>query len=124
MSNVAQSRPYLAVAVDENGRLWGGHFGIAPLYFIYDREGHLREQRVNPYGARRGHRATHHDDPRLIVDLLSDCGVFIGKRMGENSRRRLAKNLGVTPVLTRAETPQDAVRAWLALQEPDDAAAD
>ena len=108
------SRPYLAVAVDEQGRLWGGHFGIAPVYYIYDRQGNLREKRPNPYGVRRGEKHTHHDDPKRIVNLLSDCGVFIGKRMGETSRRRLAENLGVQPVLTRAQGPDEAVRAYLA----------
>ena len=114
---VPASRSYLAVAVDENGRLWGGHFGIAPVYYVYDRAGHLREQRPNPYGARRGQKVTHHDNPRLIVELLADCGVFIGRRMGEASRRRLAEHLGVIPVLTQAQEPLQAVRAWRAAQE-------
>ena len=116
MSESADVRPYVAVAVDENGRMWGGHFGIAPVYAIYDREGRLREHRSNPYGARRGQKVTHHDNPRLIVALLSDCSVFIGRRMGEGSRRHLAEHLGVIPVLTRAKDPQEAVQAWLASQ--------
>ncbi len=116
MSESVDLRPYVAVAVDESGRTWGGHFGIAPVYAIYDREGRLREQRPNPYGARRGQKATHHDNPRLIVDLLADCGVFIGKRMGEGSRRHLTEKLGVISVLTRAQDPQKAVRAWLTSQ--------
>ena len=115
-------RSFIAVAVDEQGQVWSGHFGMAPMYFIYDQQGNLRERRSNPYGACRGEKHQHHDDPRLIVNLLPECGVFIGRRMGEASRRKLAQNLGVEPVLTQEQDPTEAVRIWLNAKESDHAA--
>ncbi len=112
-------RPYIAVAVDEEGKVWGGHFGMAPTYFVYDRRGRFVESRSNPHGARRGQKVTHHDDPRLIVNLLPDCDVFIGRRMGETSRKRLVQNLGVEPVLTDSRDPTEAVQVYLGVREGD-----
>lgn len=103
----------IAVAVSEDETLWGGHFGMAPVYYIYDRQGQLLEKRPNPYGARRGEKHVHHDDPQRIVKLLSDCRTFVGKRMGEASKQKLAQNLGVETFLIRAETPEKALQAYL-----------
>lgn len=108
---MTSAKPWIAVAITEDNRMWGGHFGMAPYYALYDRQGNLVERRFNPHGA--GHAHGHHDDPRRIVALLSDCGVFIGRRMGEASRRRLVTQMGVEAVLTTERDPQAAVRAYL-----------
>jgi predicted Fe-Mo cluster-binding NifX family protein len=106
-------RLFIAIATDGNGNLWGGHFGIAPVYQLYSFDGVLFENRQNPYGAGQGEKHQHHDDPRLIIDLLPDCAVFIGRRMGAESKRKLAQKFGVDAVLTTEKTPAEALRAYL-----------
>lgn len=106
-------KPHIAVGVDGTGRLWNGHFGISPTYHIYDRAGALLEMRANPYGAGAG-KQQHHDNPQLIVDLLPECGVFIARRAGEGSRRRLAEELGVQVFITGETEPEAALSAFLA----------
>ncbi len=106
-------RTLIAIATDGNGRLWSGHFGIAPLYLIYSSQGDLVEERQNPYGAGQGKAHQHHDDPRLIINLLPECAVFIGRRMGEESKRKLAQKFGIDAVLIDRKTPEEALRAYL-----------
>lgn len=102
-------RKAIAIGVDDEGQVWQAHFGMAPWYYLFDGQGELIERRANPY-AQTG---KHHDDPMRIVDLLPECGVFVARRMGGRSRRRLAESLGVEPVLTEATDPQQAVRGYL-----------
>jgi len=102
----------VAIGVDRDGQLWNGHFGMSPLYYLYDLDGNLVETRPNPYGAGGGTRH-HHDNPRLIVDLLPECGVFIARRMGDDSKRNLAASLGIEPVITEEKEPQVALAAYL-----------
>ena len=104
-------RTLIAIATDGKGRLWGGHFGMAPVYHLYSPAGELLEERPNPYGAGQGHQ--HHDDPKLIINLLPECAVFIGRRMGEDSKRKLAEKFGIDAVLTSEKTPEAAIRAYL-----------
>jgi len=106
-------RTYIAIAVDAKGALWGGHFGMAPFYQLYTPEGELVETRPNPYGAGQGKKHQHHDNPRLIIDLLPECAVFIGRHMGEESQRKLAEKFGITTLLTRERSPEAALRAYL-----------
>ena len=106
-------RTLIAIATDGKGRLWSGHFGIAPTFLLYSPEGALLAERANPYGAGRGGKHEHHDDPRLIIDLLPECEVFIGRRMGEESKRKLAQKFGIEAVLTTEKTPDAALRAFL-----------
>jgi hypothetical protein len=107
-------RTLIAIATDGKGRLWSGHFGIAPLYLLYSPQGELVEKRQNPYGAGQGKAHQHHDDPKLIIDLLPECAVFIGRRMGEESKRKLAQKFGIDAGLTSEKTPEAALRAYLA----------
>ncbi len=105
---------YIAVAVNKNEKLWPGHFGIAPYYNIYDRDKNLVEKRINPHGS--GHsRHSHEDDnqPKMIKEVLHDCDVFIGKRMGEKSKLKLAEKLGVTTILTKESDPLKALEEYI-----------
>jgi len=105
-------KPFIAIGVTKDrAGVWAGHFGMAPFYFIYDQQGQLVEVRPNPHGAGSGQG--HHDDPRLIARLLSDCRVFIGRRFGHESQHKLARNLGVQPVSTAAKTPGEAIQQFL-----------
>lgn len=104
---------YIAIGVDQNGKVWRGHFGMAPCYRLYDRSGNLMEERQNPYGAGGGGKHAHHDNPLLIVNLLSDCSVFIANRMGDASKQKLVQDFGIETVLTEEKDPQAALSAYL-----------
>lgn len=103
----------IAVAVNKNDKIWPGHFGIAPHYNIYSQEKILVEKRLNPHGA--GNSSHNHDDnqPKLIKEILHDCVVYIGKRMGEKSKLKLAEKLGVTTILTKETDPVEAIEEYL-----------
>ena len=103
----------IAIGVDKKGEIWRGHFGIALQYNLYNSSGDLVEERKNPYGVGSGEKHTHHDDPQLIVKLLSDCRVFIAHRMGDKSKQKLAQKLGVETVLTEEKNPQIALKNYL-----------
>lgn len=105
------NRQLIAIGVSESGQVWAGHFGIAPSYHLYDRAGALVEARPNPYGASRGEKQQHHDNPSLIVDLLPECGVFIARRMG---KPQVVQSLGIEAVVTTEDTPEAALAAYLA----------
>jgi predicted Fe-Mo cluster-binding NifX family protein len=102
----------IAVGVGETEMMWKGHFGISPIYKIYTREGKFIEERKNPHGA--GHDHDHGDDqPKVIKVLLHDCSTFIGKRMGEESKLKLAKKLGIETVLYKTNDPVEALNTYL-----------
>jgi alkylhydroperoxidase/carboxymuconolactone decarboxylase family protein YurZ len=89
---------------------------MAPQYQLYDRQGNLVEKRPNPYGAGDDARP-HHDNPRLIADLLPECGVFIARRMGGGSKRKLVADLGIRPYTTEETVPQAALAEYLRSRE-------
>ena len=98
----------IAVGVDDDGRIWPAHFGMAPWYYVFDSHGELIERRANHHAQ----TDKHHDDPARIVALLPECTVFIAHRMGDRSRRRLAESLGIQPVLTVETAPHQAAKAY------------
>lgn len=106
-------RQTVAIGVDYKEQIWNGYFGIAPHYYIYNRRGELLEKRVNPHGVGQGNHK-HYDNPRLIVDLLSKCGVFIARRMGKKSEQRLVEEMGIQAVVTTEKEPLAALHAYLA----------
>jgi len=107
-----KKRKLIAVGVDHDGRVWGGHFGISPQYYIYNSRGKLIEKRPNPYSVGGGEEK-HHDDPELILDLLRECNIFIAQKMGGRSKRMLVENLNVVPVMTKESDPDIAVSTYL-----------
>jgi hypothetical protein len=36
----------------------------------------------------------------LIIEFLSDCGIFVAKRMGQESIIKLEEKFGIKPILT------------------------
>ena len=108
-----EEKKLIALSVNPEGKLWNGHFGMASFYYVYNREGNLLEKRENPYSAKPGVKHEHHDDPNLIVAFLADCSTFIARRMGEESRRKLASKLGVETVLTKEKEPELALKEYL-----------
>ncbi len=96
----------IAVGVDASGVVWDGHFGESPWYRIYDGNGELVEKRRNPHSVDAG-GAGHHGNPKLIVDLLPECNVFVARAVGNPDK--LAA-FGVEAVLTTESDPDAAVR--------------
>lgn len=103
----------IAIAVNKNDKIWPGHFGIAPHYNIYDLDKTFIEKRLNPHCARNSSHNHNDNQPKLIKEILQDCNVFIGKRMGEKSKLKLAEKLGVTTVLTKETDPAKAIEEYL-----------
>lgn len=112
----SSDRIALAVGATESGALWGDHFGVAPFYFLFDRNGALIEKRRNPHGGANGGKAAHHGNPQLIVDLLPECSVWIGRQIGEGGekRRRIVEQAGIEIVSSEAREAEAAAREYLA----------
>ncbi len=102
------SKNKIAIAIDEDGQIWKGHFGIAPYYLIYDNNKSFIEKRLNPYGA-KSEKHSHHDNPKLIINFLSDCKIFVGKRMGRESEIKLKQNFGIEAFLTDIAEPETVI---------------
>ncbi len=102
-------RNMIAIGMDEKNQLWNGHFGEAPWYGIYSPEGNLIENRINPY-REGGEEEREHGNPAQIVELLSECGVFIGLEIGNPKG---AQKMGVQPVTAADVDPQKALAAYL-----------
>jgi len=98
----------IAVGVGLDGQIWTKHFGMAPQYYLFDYQGNLLDKRNNPHS-----EGVHHDDPSLIVELLPECNTFLARRMGPQSRKKLAETLGIKPVLVAETDPATAVRSYL-----------
>ena len=102
-------RKYIAVGVDTNEKIWKGHFGIAPYFYIYDEKKNFIEKRLNPYGQLAEGKHNHHDNPKLIIDFLNDCNTFVAKRMGQESKIKLQQNFGIRPVIVETESVEEAL---------------
>ncbi len=100
---------FIAVATNTDGKsIWNGHFGVSPIYSIFDENGNFIKQIENPHS-----KDKHHDDPDLIVSLLKDIDIFIAKNMGRKSRERLTKTLGVKSILVNAKDIYEAINYYL-----------
>ena len=70
------------------------------------------ERRENPFGAGSG-KHEHHDNPKLIVDLLRECKVFIARNIGPDSKKKLLKKFGITVILTDVDETEKALKEFL-----------
>ncbi len=103
-------RKFIAVSTQKDKKsIWIGHFGVSPIYSIFDENGSLIEQRENPYAG----GGKHHDDPDLIVNFLSDVKTFIAKNMGQKSRERLINKLGIESVLVDEKDIYKAINYYI-----------
>jgi predicted Fe-Mo cluster-binding NifX family protein len=96
----------IAVGADASGRVWKDHFGVSPVYRLYDTAGTLVEERANPHAS-----ANHHGNPLHMVELLEGCSVWIAARMGP--KRSMVEERGIRVILTQAATADEAVREYL-----------
>lgn len=104
----------IAVGVNRLDKIWHGHFGVSPYFQIYNAVGEIVDKRINPHGI--GHEGKHiyDDDQHLLVkEILHDCKIFVGKRMGEGSQLKLSQKLGIETVLTEKSEPQEVVKEIL-----------
>ncbi len=103
----------IAVATDRDGRsLWNGHFGVSPIYTIFDRDGKLVKQVENPYSNDK-----HHDNPSLIVKLLEGVELFIARNMGKKSREKLTGEFGVKSLIVDLKDIYEAIEYFLTLKK-------
>lgn len=104
----------IAIGINKANTIWKGHFGISPFFQVYNRDGKLLETRINPHGSGENHKHSHDENqPLLIKEILNDCSTFIGKRMGEGSKLKLAQKLGVETVLYKIDNPIEALNTYL-----------
>ena len=105
------SRDYnlIAVGIDQDGRIFKAHFGMACKYLVFNRNMELVREVENPHAL----SPDHHDDPGLITALLPDVGIFIAHRMGKVSRERLHNEFHVRTYLTEEKEPVTAVQGIL-----------
>jgi len=99
----------IAVAIDNDGRLWQGAFYMAPWYMVFDQRGEPTEKRSNPYAA----ESKSTDIQTLSKDVLSGCNVLIIRDLKDRDQRRLMEELGIALVFTEVENPHQAVQTWL-----------
>lgn len=109
------SNKFIAVAIDKSGNIWKGHFGIAYSFSLFDGKGNLIKEIKNPYAVTESGQK-HQSKPGLISDLLPQCNVFIGKKMGKESFALIQNKLGIIPFLTTQNDPLKAVKEYLAKQ--------
>lgn len=89
-------RVAIALARNEDQKVYPGPFGHAPRFAIYELEqggeAHLLEVRENPYAAMEGGRK--HE---LMRELLKDVDLKVGARFGHGG------SMGAFPVAGRLE---------------------
>ncbi|MCD6579517.1 dinitrogenase iron-molybdenum cofactor biosynthesis protein [bacterium] len=77
----------IAIGSRDGEKLQIGHFGMSPFFMLYeiDEEGNAKflEKMINPLSNPKLHK---HADTKDIMDLLPYIEVFIGKRMGKESK--------------------------------------
>jgi predicted Fe-Mo cluster-binding NifX family protein len=101
----------IAVGVTQDGTMWDGHFGMSPVYQIYDGSRQLLETRTNPHGVGQG-AEKEHGNPRQILDLLHDCNVFITRLTGFYIKQ--VERAGVEVITTELDDPLQALDEYLA----------
>ena len=103
------NKKLIAIGVENERKMWEDHFGEAPYFDIYDMTGSRIETRINPYGE-FGDQEKKHGDPQQIIQLLSDCSVFIGCSLGKVAKIR---EKGYEAVITTETDPLVALDAYL-----------
>lgn len=105
----------IMIGTVDGRRLNPSHFGMSPVYVIYELggDGTAREvgRRPNPWADPEVHKHARTED---IVALLRDGDVFIGKSMGKKSRRRIIQEWGKEALLCPdLSTAEEALQAYI-----------
>jgi len=106
----------VAFATVDGERINDDHFGQSPMFVVLKLDGSKvieKEVRKNPY-------ADSHIHARVdeILEVVGDCKVWVGKSMGKGSMKKLVE-LGYHPILTEAETLNEALSDVLKRLSPD-----
>lgn len=81
------------------------HFGMSEKYRIYELENDMLnfvEERINDKFTQH-----KHSEVEDIMEILSDCNVWVAKSMGKKSKEVIME-LGYTPLIINADSIQEA----------------
>ncbi len=104
----------IAIGTDNKKMIGKGHFGQSLHYLIIELlNGEIvsREYRQNA-DATSEHGQYHHGEAEKILELLSDCSLFMAKRMGKTSLDSLTAH-GIDCIITEIEPIDRAVEQYL-----------
>ena len=104
----------IAIGTDDQKTIRKGHFGHSLHYLIIEfLNGEIvsREYRQNA-DATSEHGQYHHGQAEKILELLSDCSLFMAKRMGKTSLAKLAAH-GIDCIITAIDPIDQAVEQYL-----------
>ncbi len=104
----------IAIGTDDKKMIRKGHFGQSLHYLIIEfLNGEIvsREFRQNA-DATSEHGQYHHGEAEKILELLSDCSLFMAKRMGKTSLAKLADH-GIDCIITAIDPIDRAVEQYL-----------
>ncbi len=101
----------IAVATDDFKTIPRKMLGRARFYAVFEwnSNGSVRliEKRPNPY-----EKTLQRGKTFDVMDVLSDCGVFICRHVGKKGLERI-QNAGIDIFLTTIESIEEAVRAYV-----------
>lgn len=101
----------IAVGSDDKKTIRKGHFGESSFYLVFEvLNGEIKteELRENP----RDMEQNHHGKATDILELLSDCGIFMGRSMGKKSMKKIAEK-NIDCIITTTEDINEAVAKFL-----------
>ena len=104
----------IAIGTDDKKMIRKGHFGQSLHFLIIEfLSGEIvsREYRQNA-DATSEHGQYHHGESEKILELLSDCGLFMAKRMGKTSLAKLTAH-GIDCIITAIDPIDRAVEQYL-----------
>lgn len=89
----------IAIGTSDGIKLQKGHFGMSQFFMIYeiDEDGNkiFLEKMINPFSDPKKHK---HADTEDIMGLLPHIDVFIGKRMGNQSKINIKEKFNKTAI--------------------------
>lgn len=105
----------IAIGTDDLKTIRSGHFGESRYYKIFEiNDGQIAstEIRENPE-INNEHGGEHqHGKAKQIMQILSDCNVFIARSMGMHSIPKLVKK-GVHPIITKEDDIEQTITKFL-----------
>ena len=105
----------IAIGTIDGAKLQIGHFGMSPFFMIYEIDENKNvkflEKMKNPYSDPKKHK---HADTKDIMGLLPEIDVFIGKRMGAQSKINIKERFDKTAITyEELENVEDALNKFL-----------
>jgi len=104
----------IAIGTDDKKTIRKGHFGLSIHFLIIEfLNGEIvsREYRQNA-DVTSEHGQYHHGQVEKILELLSDCSLFMAKRMGKTSLAKLTAH-GIDCIITEIDPIDQAVEQYL-----------